>query len=71
MRTMSRSISILYGKSNWQANYGSISGRVAFANDSAGVTLASVVAIASNGPAVSTLTNPDGTVPHRWSAAEL
>ena len=53
-------ISILYGKANWQANYGSISGRVTFANG-AGVTLASVVAIASNGPAVSTLTSPDGT----------
>jgi uncharacterized protein (TIGR03437 family) len=53
-------ISILYGKANWQANYGSISGRVAFANNT-GVALASVVAIASNGPAVSTLTNPDGT----------
>ena len=53
-------LSILYGKPNWQSNYGSISGRVAFANNT-GVTLASVVAIASTGPAVSTLTNPDGT----------
>src|SRR5581483_4930582 len=55
------SLAVLYGKSNWQASYGSIAGRVTFANNGAGVSLASVVAISANGPAVSTLTNPDGT----------
>jgi uncharacterized protein (TIGR03437 family) len=55
------SLAELYGKSNWQANYGSISGRVTFANNSGGVSLASVVAISPTGPAVSTLSNPDGT----------
>ena len=51
---------VLYGSSNWNANYGSISGNVTFTNGSA-VNLASVVAISSTGPAISTLTNPDGT----------
>ena len=55
------SLAMLYGKSNWQANYGSISGRVTFANNGSGASLASVVAIAPSGPAVSTLSNPDGT----------
>jgi uncharacterized protein (TIGR03437 family) len=55
------SLAVLYGNANWQTNYGSISGRVTFANSGAGVTLASVVAIAPTGSAVSTLTNPDGT----------
>ncbi len=53
-------LSVLYGKPGWAANYGSISGSVTFANRTP-VALASVVAIAPNGPAVSTLTNPDGT----------
>jgi uncharacterized protein (TIGR03437 family) len=53
-------LSLLYGKQNWQADYGSISGRVSYTNGSAAV-LASVVAINPTGSAVSTLTNPDGT----------
>jgi uncharacterized protein (TIGR03437 family) len=52
-------ISELYGKANWTSNFGSISGRVTLGN--AAVNLASVVAIPANGPAVSALTNPDGT----------
>jgi uncharacterized protein (TIGR03437 family) len=52
-------ISELYGKANWMANFGSISGRVTLGNNP--VNLASVVAIPANGPAVSALTNPDGT----------
>jgi uncharacterized protein (TIGR03437 family) len=52
-------LSVLYGKSGWTANFGSISGRVT-ANGQ-GVALASVVAIPPSGPAVSALTNPDGT----------
>lgn len=55
------SLATLYGQSHLQANYGSISGKVTFANSGQGVSLASVVAISPNGPAVSTLTNPDGT----------
>jgi uncharacterized protein (TIGR03437 family) len=53
-------LSLLYGKQNWQADYGSISGRVSYTNGSAAV-LASVVAINPTGSAVSALTNPDGT----------
>src|SRR5215475_6353415 len=53
-------ISLLYGKLNWQADYGSITGRVTFTNGT-GVSMASVVAIAPSGSAVSALTNPDGT----------
>jgi uncharacterized protein (TIGR03437 family) len=52
-------LSVLYGKANWTANFGSISGRVTL--NGQGVTLASVVAISPNGPAVSALTNPDGS----------
>src|SRR5215469_8497147 len=52
-------LSVLYGKANWTANFGSISGRVT-ANGQ-GVALASVVAIPQIGPAVSALTNPDGS----------
>ncbi len=55
------SLAALYGPAHLQANYGSISGRVTFANNAQGVSLASVVAISPAGPAVSTLTNPDGT----------
>lgn len=51
---------VLYGGQNWNANYGSISGTVNFTNGSA-VNLASVVAISPTGPAISTLTNPDGS----------
>jgi uncharacterized protein (TIGR03437 family) len=50
----------LYGPAGWNTNYGSISGRVTFASGSA-AALASVVAIPATGPAVSALTNPDGT----------
>ena len=53
-------LSVLYGNNGWTSNFGAITGRVSFA-DSTGVSMASVVAIPVNGPAVSTLTNPDGT----------
>jgi uncharacterized protein (TIGR03437 family) len=53
-------ISLLYGKANWQSDYGSITGRVTFSNGQP-VGLASVVAINPTGPAVSALTFPDGT----------
>ncbi|HUI58146.1 MAG TPA: matrixin family metalloprotease [Bryobacteraceae bacterium] len=53
------SISELYGPANWMANFGSISGQVTAGGQ--GVNLASVVAIPGVGPAVSALTNPDGT----------
>jgi len=53
-------LSVLYGAPGWAANFGSISGNVAFAGGS-GASLASVVAISPTGPAISTLTNPDGT----------
>jgi len=52
-------LSTLYGKANWAEDFGSISGRVTL--NGQGVTLASVVAISPNGPAVSALTNPDGS----------
>jgi uncharacterized protein (TIGR03437 family) len=52
-------ISELYGNANWMNNFGSISGTVTLGG--AGVNLASVVAIPAIGPAVSALTNPDGT----------
>jgi hypothetical protein len=54
------SLSDLYGNAGWTANYGSISGTVRF-NTGQPVALASVVAIAPTGAAVSALTNPDGT----------
>jgi uncharacterized protein (TIGR03437 family) len=53
-------ISVLYGHAGWQLNYGSISGRVTFTNGTP-VALASVVALSASGPAVSALTNPDGS----------
>jgi uncharacterized protein (TIGR03437 family) len=52
-------VNVLYGKDGWQSNYGSISGRVL--QNGNGVSLASVVAISPAGPAISALTNPDGT----------
>jgi uncharacterized protein (TIGR03437 family) len=52
-------LSVLYGKAGWTANFGSISGRVTL--NGQGVALASVVAISPTGPAVSALTNPDGS----------
>lgn len=51
---------VLYGGQNWNASYGSISGAVMFSNGTP-VNLASVVAISPAGPAISALTNPDGT----------
>jgi uncharacterized protein (TIGR03437 family) len=53
------SLSVLYGTAKWTAGYGSISGRVTMNGQP--VVLASVVAIPPVGPAVSALTNPDGT----------
>jgi hypothetical protein len=53
------SLSALYGTANWTANYGSISGYVT-ANGQPW-NMASVVAIPPAGPAVSALTNPDGS----------
>ncbi|HEX3747493.1 MAG TPA: matrixin family metalloprotease [Bryobacteraceae bacterium] len=52
-------ITELYGATGWAANTGSISGTVT-ANGQAW-NMASVVAIPPQGPAVSALTNPDGT----------
>ena len=54
------SLSELYGAPGWKTNYGSIQGTVRY-NNGTGVSLASVVAIAPTGAAVSALTNPDGT----------
>jgi Carboxypeptidase regulatory-like domain/Matrixin len=53
-------LSVLYGHAGWQSNYGSISGTVTFTSGQP-VSLASVVALSVTGPAVSALTNPDGT----------
>jgi len=53
-------LSVLYGKPGWAAGFGSMSGRVTYANGQP-VALASVVAIAPSGSAISSLTNPDGT----------
>jgi uncharacterized protein (TIGR03437 family) len=54
----------LYGQPGWNTGsntpYGSISGQVTFAGGGP-VALASVVAIPATGPAVSALTNPDGS----------
>ncbi len=52
-------ISLLYPTRSFTQNTGTISGRVTMSG--AGVNLASVVAISPSGPAISTLTNPDGT----------
>src|SRR5581483_6011560 len=52
-------ISLLYGKSTYSATVGSISGQVL--SNGFPVAMASVVAITATGPAVSTLSNPDGT----------
>ncbi len=52
-------ISVLYPTKTFLQTTGSISGTVRLNGN--GVNLASVVAITPNGPAVSTLTNPDGT----------
>lgn len=52
-------LSVLYGKLGWAAGYGSIQGTVT--RNGQPVAMASVVAISPDGPAVSSLTNPDGT----------
>ena len=52
-------ISILYPTRTFATTTGSISGRVTL--NGQGVNMASVVAISPSGPAVSALTNPDGT----------
>jgi len=52
-------VSILYPTQAFTRNTGSIRGRVTIG--SSGVNMASVVAISPSGPAVSALTNPDGT----------
>jgi uncharacterized protein (TIGR03437 family) len=53
-------LSVLYGKSGWAGSYGSIAGRVTFSSGQP-VALASVVAISPAGPAVSALTDPNGS----------
>lgn len=52
-------ISLLYPAANYLSTVGSISGRVTLNGN--GVNLASVVALSPSNPAISTLTNPDGT----------
>jgi hypothetical protein len=52
-------ISLLYPTGEFLSQTGSLTGRVTA--DGSGVNLASVVAISPNGPAISTVTNPDGT----------
>ena len=54
-------ISLLYPAPNYLATVGSISGRVTMNGGNTGVNLASVVALSAASPAISTLTNPDGT----------
>ena len=52
-------ISLLYPAANYLSTVGGISGRVTM--NGSGVGLASVVAISATNPAITTLTNPDGT----------
>ena len=52
-------VSVLYPVEGYAATVGSISGRVTLNGN--GVSMASVVAISQTNPAVSALTNPDGT----------
>jgi hypothetical protein len=52
-------LSILYPSPAFARNTGSLRGRVA--SSGTGLNMASVVAISPNGPAISSLTNPDGT----------
>ncbi|MGA3098366.1 MAG: carboxypeptidase regulatory-like domain-containing protein [Bryobacteraceae bacterium] len=52
-------LAVLYGKSGWNAAYGSLSGTVTSVGQP--VSMASVVALPMTGQPVSTLTNPDGT----------
>ena len=53
-------VSVLYPTPLFSMTTGSISGRVT-AGDNSGMNMASVVVISPNGPAISNLTNPDGT----------
>lgn len=52
-------LSVLYPTPTFRQQLGSLTGRVTIGND--GVPMASVVAIAPRGAAISALTNPDGT----------
>ena len=52
-------LSLLYGSAGYSATVGSISGQVL--SNGQPVAMASVVALTAAGPAISTLTNPDGT----------
>ena len=52
-------VSLLYPAKNFTGITGSIAGRITLGGS--GVGMASVVAISPNGPAISALTNPDGT----------
>src|SRR5258705_12150411 len=52
-------ISVLYPGADYNTTVGSISGRVTV--NGSGVSLASVVAISLGKPAISTMSNPDGT----------
>lgn len=52
-------LSLLYPAANYLSTVGSISGTVSM--NGKGVNLASVVAISASNPAITTLTNPDGT----------
>jgi len=52
-------VSMLYPTGDYATKVGSVSGRVVMSGS--GVNLASVVAISASNPAISTLTNPDGT----------
>ncbi len=52
-------VSMLYGKSGWNAAFGSISGRIT--SNGQPVSMASVVAMPGVGAPVSGITNPDGT----------
>ena len=53
-------VSVLYPNASFASTTGSITGRVT-ATDNSSINMASVVVISPNGPAISNLTNPDGT----------
>ncbi|MGI8743270.1 MAG: matrixin family metalloprotease [Bryobacteraceae bacterium] len=53
-------VSLLYPAAGYLSTVGSIRGKVALGNGT-GVNMASVVAISASNPAISMLTNPDGT----------
>ena len=53
-------VSVLYPTATFATSTASITGRVT-ASDNSGINMASVVVISPNGPAISNLTNPDGT----------